>query len=158
MRGIILFICLSLACLSCGNGSSAANLPLTSLLEHGMPIKIKAPEGAIIEGEDMGIMQDVTVKGEGNYFVQITSGDLRVNDLAKKKAEVLEEVKKNPFFEEIIEENEAGFIFKKKISEDKINYDFRHIKFQGSKEYLFQTGLFGQFSLGEVKTMYASVK
>lgn len=50
------------------------------------------------------------------------------------------------------------FIYRKKISEDRINHDFRYIKIQGDQEYMFQVGLMGQFSLEDVKAMYASVK
>ena len=98
------------------------------------------------------------MKGENNFFLQIISGELRSNDVAKKKAELLNEVKRTPFFDEIVEEFDNGFIFKKKISEERTNYDFRCVKFQGSKEYLFQTGLLGQFTLEEVKNMYESVQ
>lgn len=154
-----LFLVLSLSFLfACGSGNSGKNLTELNLMEHGMPIKIKAPENAKVEASDMGLMKDVTVKGEGNYFLQITSGELRVNDLKIKKAELLASAKKNPFFDEIVEDFEDGFIFKKKISETKINYDFRAAKIQGSFEYFFQTGLMGQFSLEEVKTMYNSIK
>ena len=67
-------------------------------------------------------------------------------------------VKNSPFFSEIIKEDDNGFIFKKTISEDRINYDFRYVKIQGDKEYVFQTGLIGQFTLDDVEMMYEAVK
>ena len=51
-----------------------------------------------------------------------------------------------------------GFIFEKKLSPDHLNYDFRYFKVQGDKEYVFQTGLIGKFSLEDVKGMYGAVK
>ena len=61
-------------------------------------------------------------------------------------------------FSKIVEEDEKGFIFEKKYSEDRISYDFRYVRLQGDKEFVFQTGLLGQFDLEEVKRMYEAVQ
>jgi len=38
------------------------------------------------------------------------------------------------------------------------NYGFKYLKIQGDKEYIFQTGLVGNFGLDDVKVMYEAVK
>jgi len=144
---------------SCKNeGGSSSQLPDYDLLKHGLPIKIKAPADVKVEVEDYGVMKDITVKGDNNFFLQITSGEATSMDITQIKNKLLEEVKKAPFFEEVVEDYPSGFIFKKKISEEKIKYDFRHIKFQGDQEYIFQTGLIGNFSLEDAKVMLEAVR
>jgi len=156
MRYLLLILVALLV--SCKGGTPTAGYSGLDLMQHGLPIKIKAPADAVVVADDMGIMKDVTVKGDDNYYVQILSGQATTTDVSAIKAEQLVEVKKGPFFEEILLDEENGFIFKKKISEDRINHDFRYTKIQGDKEYTFQTGLMGQFSFDDVKMMYESVK
>ncbi len=143
---------------SCKGSTPTADLSGLDLMQHGLPIKIKAPADAVVVADDMGIMKDVTVKGDENYYVQIISGQATTTDIPAIKAEQLAEVKNGPFFDEILLDEEHGFIFRKKISETRINHDFRYNKIQGDKEYTFQTGLMGQFSFEDVKMMYESVK
>lgn len=137
---------------------SRSNLTDLDLMKHGLPIKIKSPENPVVTTDDLGFVQDVTVKGDGNYYIQILGGTATTTDVASVKATQLEDAKNAPYFSSIIEEDSNGFIFEKKYSEDRINYDFRYVKIQGDKEYVFQTGLIGTFTLDEVKTMYDSVK
>lgn len=158
MRSLI--ILLLFACYSCGpsaSSSSSSNFPDMDLMKYGMPIKIKAPEGATAEGSDLGVMKDVTVKGEDNYFIQITSGMSTTTDIKALVTQQKQDVSASEFFDSYIQEDEHGFIFKKKIG-DRINHDFRYFKIQGDQEYLFQTGLMGQFTEEEVQTMYGAVK
>lgn len=134
-----------------------SDLPTLDLMSYGVPISIKAPEGAEVIAEDFGIMKDVTVKGEGNYFVQISGSLATELDLAKIKQEQLDLVKEGPFFSKIVEDYENGFVFEKKV-DSRVNYDFRYIKLQGDDLYIYQTGMMGKFSEEEVKGMYESVK
>lgn len=143
---------------SCKGGTPAVDLSALDLMKHGMPIKIKAPADAVVVADDLGIMKDVTVKGDDNYYIQILSGLATTTDVSSIKAEQIAEVKNGPFFDEILLDEPNGFIFRKKISEDRINHDFRYIKIQGDMEYTFQTGLMGQFSEADAKAMYESVK
>lgn len=134
-----------------------SDLPTLDLMSYGVPISIKAPEGAEVIAEDFGIMKDVTVKGEGNYFVQISGSLATELDLTKIKQEQLDLVKEGPFFSKIVEDYENGFVFEKKV-DSRVNYDFRYIKLQGDDLYIYQTGMMGKFSEEEVKGMYESVK
>ncbi len=130
----------------------------TDLLPYGIPLSIKTPDSIDVETSDMGgLMQDVTIKGGENYYVQIYASDAETTDISKVKAEQLSEVKSNRYFSQIVEEEEAGFIYQTQI--DSItNYGFRYIRVQGDKEYIFQTGMTGMYSLEEVRRMYEAVK
>ena len=129
----------------------------TELMQYGFPIAMHLPEGADIKKTDLGVMQDLTIKAGDNYYVQIFSSDLLTIDKTTVMNEKLVEAKSHPFFSKIISEEEDGFIFEKNV-DGVLNYDFRYVKIQGDKEYVFQTGLVGNYSEEDVKAMYASVK
>lgn len=139
---------------SCGN---MAPKPKLDLMSYGLPIAIGAPAESEVKVDDLGVWKDVTVKHGDNYFVQILSSKASSLDINKLKTESLSEVKAGRFFSKIIQEDDSGFIFEKKIDES-INYDFRYFKIQGDHEYSFQTGLIGTFSEEQVRDMYTSVQ
>lgn len=155
MRILILLLFISSA-LSCG--SSSASMPELDLMSHGLPIKVKAPLESKIVVSDMGLMKDVTVTHGDAYALQIFSSDVISSNINDVKQERLREVKNNPFFSKIVVEEDAGFIFEKVRPDSTKNYDFRHIRFQGDKQYIFQTSMIGKFSQEDVQTMYDSVK
>lgn len=146
----------SLTIYSC-KGDKVEDMPILDLMSYGVPISIKAPEGAEVTAEDFGIMKDITVKGEGNYYVQIASSLASELNMTKLKQEQLDLVKEGPFFSKIIEEFDQGFVFEKKI-DDRVNYDFRYIKIQGDNLYVYQTGMIGKFSEEDAKSMFEAVK
>lgn len=153
MRGlwILLAIFLLSAC-----GEPKASFPEMDLMKHGLPIKINAPADAEVEMNDLLLMKDVTVKKD-NFYMQIFSSDVMSTDLSKIKEEKLNEVKSKSSFTKIIQDDTNGFIFEKMRSDSTANYDFRKIKIQGDKQYIFQTGLIGKFSEQDVRDMYDSV-
>ncbi|MEM6771812.1 MAG: hypothetical protein AAF597_14610, partial [Bacteroidota bacterium] len=105
-----------------------------------------------------GIMQDVTIKSpEDNYSVQVLGSRAATNDMAKLKAEQLDLVRSNRYFERIVTEEPDGFIFENKIDSTAI-FGFRYIIYQGDQEFVFQNGLEGTFSLADIEAMYAAVK
>ena len=145
------FVFISLGC------KNNASLPTLDLMKYGLPIEIKAPEGAEVVVDDMGFMKDCTVKAGENYSLQIVAGDAIETKAAVVTQKQKELVQKQAYFKEIVQEDEHGFIYKKDI-DGKEDYDFRYIRISGDKEYIFQTGLMGTFSLEDVKAMYESVK
>lgn len=155
MKYLTSFLMLSLLLVACSGSNQASEL---DLLKHGMPIKINASQDAVVVSDDLGFMKDITVKDGSDYFIQILSSSAINLDAEKIKADKLAEVKNGPFFSKIIQEDANGFIFEKQIDANNTNYDFRHIRIQGDKEYIFQTGLIGTFSLEAVKKMYLSVQ
>lgn len=153
---IVLFL-FSLLLGNCKNDPTSDLVEL-DLMSTGVPIKILAPEDSKVVVDDLGFMKDITIKKDDAFFIQILAGDALTNDRSKIIADQKQTVEEGPFFSQILIEDEAGFIFEKKIDETKINHDFRLVKIQGNQEYIFQTGLIGTFSLEDVKKMYAAVK
>ena len=138
-------------------GEPKANLPEMDLMKHGLPIKIKAPIDAKVEVSDMLLMKDVVVQKD-DYYLQIFSSDAMTTDIAKIKEDRMNEVKAKSSFIKIIQDDPNGFIFEKMRSDSTSNYDFRHIRLQGDKQYIFQTGLIGKFSEATVREIYQSVQ
>ena len=157
MRALFKFVIPILSILmACGtSGNNYENLDLMS---HGMPIKIKPPKGAIVEFDDLGIMKDLTVNGEGNYSLQIFSSETQSLDVAKLKNELKSEIESSAFFSKIISESPNGFIYEKKIDEDFINYDFRKIKIQGDTKYVYQAGMGGKYTEEDISQIFNSVE
>lgn len=156
IRTILFLFAISLLAFSC-KSDPLKGMKKTELMQYGFPIAIHLPEGAEIKKTDLGVMQDLTIKAADNYYVQVFSSDLLTIDKQTVLNEKLVEAKSHPFFSKIIYEEENGFIFEKNV-DGVLNYDFRYIKIQGDKEYVFQTGLVGNYTEDDVRAMYASVK
>lgn len=139
---------------SCKNETS--NFVDLDLMSSGLPIKIKAPADAVVTANDMGFMKDITVQKGDSYSLQITGSNAHTIDQKAILQEHKKTVEQGPFFSKIIHETEDGFIFEKNIDET-INYDFRVVKIQGDKEYIFQTALIGKFSKEDTQAMFDSV-
>jgi len=149
-----------LFCLACNNGNNSNGLSELDLMSHGMPIKVKAPEGAVVKKDNIGMVKEVTVKSGDIYYIQILSGQAFSNDISVLKERQKGDAISNKYFSKIVEEDDNGFIYEKKYPElkDRITYDFRYVKLQGDYQYTFQAGLMGQFTLDQAKTMYKSVQ
>jgi len=143
---------------ACQNNSKTSLKPL-NLLQYGIPITILAPDSVKVVSGSLSFSQDVTIKSPtDNYDIQIFVYDATTTNLPAVKASHLAEVKGNAYFSRIIEEEDAGFIYETSYDTLSTNYGFKYLKLQGDKEYIFQTGLVGNFSLEDVKTMYGAVK
>lgn len=147
----------SLTMIGCRTESTSSYSDL-SLLQYGVPFSIKAPADAQVKKASLGIYEDITIKAGDQYQVQLLVSDATTLDATAIKADLLGDIKRNPFFAELIEEADDGFVYKKEIDSSSINYSFRHVRVQGDKEYIFQPALVGQFSLEDVKTMYQAVR
>jgi len=156
-RNSFFYLCCLLIAAACQTETEPALKPL-DLLQYDIPITIMAPDSAIVKTMDLGVMKDVSVKKGDDYYIQIYASEASTNDLARVKADQLAEVKKNPYFSKIIEEEETGFIYEMVYDSLNTYYGFRHIRLQGDKEFIFQTGLVGMFSLEDAKQMFEAVK
>lgn len=150
---IILFVLIILSC-----GEKKAKFISTDLLTHGLPMKIMAPEGAVIEFDDMGIIKEMTIKGGDEYHVQIVSSETDLLDDKKVIEQLKKEIEGSSFFSKFIKETPTGFIFEKIVSEDYINYDFRFVKIRGDRMYTYRTGLGQQYTLDAVEQMFEAVQ
>ncbi len=154
---ILILISALLMIVSCKNDTTK-NLSKLDLMSYGIPISINAPDSADVKVMDMIVQKDITVKKGEDYSIQIFSMESTGNDLAQLKREKLSQVKGNRYFSKIVKESDDGFLFERKIDSTKVNYDFRYFKIMGDKEYIFQTGLIGDFNQEQVQKMYDSVK
>lgn len=150
---LILIIALFASC----KADPLSHMKKTELMSYGFPIAVYVPDSAVINKTDLGVMQDLTIKAGDGYYVQIFSSDANTIELSKVLNDKLVEAKSHPYFSKILSEEPNGFIFEKNV-DGTMNYDFRYIKLQGDKEFVFQTGLVGNYTEEEVKTMYDSVK
>lgn len=144
--------------LACQTGDKKSALVPLDLMQYGVPLTIQAPDSAEVKTMDMGFMKDVTIKKNGDYYVQIYASQANTTDVVKILAQQLKEVKDNRYFSKIIREEDAGFIYETAIESLNISYGFRHVRIQGDNEFIFQTGLIGTFSLEDVEYMFDSVK
>ena len=154
---IMLFLAGALI-LACSKKEPYADLVELDLISHGVPIVIKAPEGATVETMDQLVQRDITVKKDNDFSLQIFESDAVYRDPADIQQRLMREVQTNRFFQEIISEDEQGFIYKNAIDSNYVNYGFRHFLIQGDKEYIFQTALRGKFTLEQVERMKAAVE
>jgi len=128
------------------------------LLSEGLSLKINAPEGAIVNANDLIIMKDVTVRDSAGYNIQIFETEASSLDARTITDKLAEEIEASPFFDSMITREPDGFIYKKVIDENYINYDFRHVKVRGEKQFVIQAGLTTTYTLDQVEIMYNSVK
>lgn len=130
-----------------------------NLMRYNIPLVIETPDSAKINTSEVsGIVRDVTIEDEEqNYAVQIFSGQAFTSDLARLKSSQLELVRENPYFERIVEEEPAGFIFETRI-DSVSNYGFRYVVYQGDLEIVIQNGMGRIFDEASVRRMYEGVK
>lgn len=152
---ILIFIVIGLwAC----QQDPTANWKETDLLSYGIPVTIIAPDSAEIKSGPLGPYQEVTLRSEEGYSIQILASRAKTTDIAQLKAEQLAFVKDNPYYQKLIREEESGFIFETAIDSSSVSYGFRFIKVQGDQEYVFREGLAGFFTKDQVERMYDSVQ
>ncbi len=130
-----------------------------NLLEQGFPISVQAPDSAKVKvNSELSFLQDITINSpEDNYHIQIYASTASTDDIALIKADLVSDVRNNPFFSKVVEEDESGFIYEMMI--DSANYySFRQVHVKGDKEFIFQPGLSNTFTLEEVQTLKQAVK
>jgi hypothetical protein len=128
------------------------------LITEGIPLKIQAPEDAEVNIKVENFYKDISIKKGKDYSVQITGTEALTNVIDDVRKELENEVKKNPYFSEIIIDEPNGFVFEKKTTDGSMIYDFRYIKIEGNQQFVFQTGIYSEFNKDEVMKMYNSVK
>ena len=158
MPRLLMLVSLLLTLLACGEevGTTYRDLDLTA---YNIPVTIQAPDSAqVVAGKLGGNIEDVTVRNTADrYAVQILASAARTSDMARLKADELEAVRDNRYFERIVTEEPAGFIFENKIDTTSA-YGFRYIVYQGDRVIVFQNSFDGVYTLPEVESMYNSVK
>lgn len=129
-----------------------------NLIGEGIPLKVFAPKDAEIKVGTLGTMDDITIKGEDNYSVQILGMDAQTTKMETLVLDQRELVEEEEYFNAIEKEWEEGFIYSMAIDSNDLSYDFRHIRLKGDKMYVFQCGMMGQNSREVVDRLAAAVQ
>lgn len=159
MKKVIFTLMLSASLMWSCQTDINADLAEKDLMEYGVPVTIMAPDSATVKARNMGsLMKDVTVKGEGNYDLQIMASSATTSDLARVKAEQLATVKTNRYFSRILSEEENGFLYEMEIDSNNLNYNFRYIHLQGDQEIIFSAGMASTLTQEEAERIYEAVK
>ena len=161
MKNAFLIIGILLLVFSCKKGDEPAKetwQPL-DLLSNGLPISVLAPDSARVNVTSVGAVKDVTIIGPAStpYYVQIYVQPALTLDMAELKSNQINEVKTNPDFSRIVEEDENSFLYELGVDDSK-HYSFRYVHLQADQEYVFTTGFTEKFTLEEAKRLYAAVK
>lgn len=151
-----IFIVIVVILVSCKEDQASIYQEL-NLTQYGLPITIHAPENAEVKTMSFGLTKDVSIHKDDHYYIQIFSSDIRTNDLDKVKNELLSDVKSEPFFDQIIETLDDGFIYKTVMDSTLTTFGFKSVKLIGNNEIVFGQGLIGTFSLEDIKKMYNAV-
>lgn len=158
MKNLCIVFCVLLLMGAC-KSDPTSNLKPLSLLPHGIPITIMAPDSAKVRTMDLLVQKDITVRAEDGYDLQIFASDATSTDVTKIASELKGEVKNNPYFSKIVDESEPnGFIYETKLDSTITSYGFQLVRVMGDREYIFQNALVGTFSEAEIRTMYQAVK
>lgn len=153
---LLLFLLLALA--SC-QSEPEDNYTELDLLKYGVPVTIMAPDSNTVKSSDLGgVMKDVTIKGEGNYDLQILASSTNSSDIARAKAEALANVKGSRYFSKIIDETADGFVYEMQLDSTQVYYGFRHILLQGDQEIIFSQGMTSTLSQEEAQRIYEAVR
>jgi hypothetical protein len=144
--------------LTLGCQSDGPQLKPLDLNDYDLPITIQAPDSAMVLEKKYPFMRDITIRRGDHYDIQIFEMEPTSPDAAGEKLRQLDAVREDPFFKEVIREEECGFIFSRWLDSTQVAYDFRYIKIIEGKELIFQTGLVKEYSLSDVKRMYKAIK
>ncbi len=169
--GLFLFTAvLAVFSASCGNessGDSLADMKLTelNLADKGIPVTIKAPEGAEVkEGMFMGefggikMLDYEIVKDE--FVMEISMDDTEeTRTIEEIVSDAKESAQEEEGFAEFIKEETNGFIYKVKTDEYE-DYKFYYVMMKDGKAIEFGEGLklFTEFSLKDAETLYNIAK
>jgi len=157
MKRALIFLCL-LAILPMACHKDDMPMKELDLRPHGLQITIMAPDSAVIQEKDYNFMRDITIRKGDRFFLQIFEFAAPRQDAAGEKLRQLTAAREDPYFREVVMEEDQGFIFSKQADSTTVDYDFRYVKILGEKELIFQAGLVGTFSLPDIQRMYTAVK
>lgn len=155
-RFLSIIIVLSFLLNGCKQKTENSDYQTFDLMKYGFPIEINAPIQSTFKKGASGQMSDLTIASDSDFNVQIFMNNAITTDIYKTKIAQRELVRNNPYFVKITEDYDDGFIFENKV-DDKSIYDFKYVKIQGDKEFVFQAGIMGEFSEAQIKRMYEAI-
>lgn len=152
---LLILFCIGM--LSACQGNKGPVLKPLDLLSYGFPITVMAPDSAKVQQSSIGIIEELTVEGEGNYGLLVQSSMVTITDEKAIKANELEMVKDGRYFSKVIQDNEKGFLYETVIDSTNFNYEFFYVKIQGEKEFIFRTPYDHSHTEEEVAMVYNSL-
>ena len=155
---VFIFLSLVLIFFSCESDTNKVDLVPLDLMKYGAPFTIMAPDSIAVEVEDNLISKDLVIKFNKNYDVLVQIQDAADSNIERFRKEQEELVLSGRFFSKMVQTDEKGFVFENKVDSTYINYGFRYLVLQNEKEYIFQSGLYGNYDLESVKRMYQAVQ
>jgi len=152
MKNILFLLFVSAIFAACNSGS----LKPLDLQQYGANISIKAPEGAVVAQEALGLRKEITVKdGQYDLIISVASDNsASVESLIASEKALVE---KFELFTQFVKEDADGFIFETDEGGTK-NYDFRYTHKKNQTAYFFRRNFIGDFALAEVEQMYNGVR
>ncbi len=158
MRIATIYIYLVFALLFTGCEKNTTTLVPLDLLSEGLALKIMAPPDVDVRTTDLGIMKDVTIQDSSGFNIQIFESEASALSAESIISDLTEDIKASAFYDSMIDVDPDGFIYKKVIDQNYVNYDFRHVKVRGDKQYVIQAGLTTTYTLEQIKLMYNAVQ
>lgn len=155
---VCIIISLVLIFFSCESDTNKLDLIPLDLMKYGAPFTIMAPDSIAVEVEDNLISKDLVIKFNENYDVLVQIQDATDTSIERFRQEQEELVRSGRFFSRMVQVEDKGFVFENKVDSTYINYGFRYLVLQNDKEYIFQSGLYGNYDLESVKKMYKAVQ
>ena len=130
-----------------------------NLLEYGIPLTILAPDSVEITKTNYGVSKEITIQSENSndYNVQVYLAEATTSNEGKVKTQQLEMLQQMPIFSKVILDEPTGFIYETVTDSTLHSFGFRRVLIQGSREYIFQTGI-GTFTKEQAEKMYHATK
>ena len=155
---VFIFLSLVLIFFSCESDTNKVELMPLDLMKYGAPFTIMAPDSIAVEVEDNLISKDLVIKFNKSYDVLVQIQDAADSNVERFRKEQEELVRSGRFFSKMVQTDEKGFVCENKVDSTYINYGFKYLVLQNDKEYIFQSGLYGNYDLESVKRMYQAVQ
>lgn len=159
MTNRIIAAAMVLGALACQKDRSETWQPLNLMSSAQAPITVLAPEQTEVSLFQVGTMKDISLqaKGKEKYALEIYTTLATTRDLRQMKTNQLREVRSNPQFLRLIQEDAQGFIYVYKTNSG-VAFSFRYFHLQGDQEVVFTPGMDESFTLTDIKKMYAAVQ
>lgn len=141
---------------SCASENSDLNE--LDLMSYGMPISIKAPEGAEVTKRNVLFQQELHIQSGEEFDILVTMGDAVSLDEARLKSERMKAVKDHRYFFRVVEDDERGFIYENRIDSLNTTFGFNYIQITGDKEFTFENSRSGMYDLEQIQKMYSAVR
>ena len=142
--------------ISCGIGSENDWVE-TDLMTHGLPVKVHAPLNVKVEKSKFSNSEEYSLKGTDGYGMNVLVVDATSSNPEKVCLELKKHVQKAKYFDDFVENNPDGFIYKIAVDSAHVVYGFRKVRIQGNKQIVFQNQYMSRLKENEARRLYESI-